>query len=287
MLFKIIRSGNDFSCAADNEASFYVGRRVPYEGNIGLYNVFKNSPLQKLNYSAQDFQTEYDFWAQFIEPTALCEGRNFLTLNTYDRAAFTFGFAQFAAHVPDGDFISFFHQLLKLPSANNYFPHLGLINDRICRIDGSTPQQLEDSATTAKLMNYLNPSLEEVEDAEVIAAAKLIHWTTKEASARSIQVGTMIETYKRLMVRADKRVTLDGRSAAVCCVICDILHQGRGGKMTWQLIDEALHGNNPLDELLEIGSHHYGERCNSLRQALSSRPDFSLKRWNRMQSSFV
>ncbi len=45
ILFTIIRNGNDFSAKADNGPQFFVGRRVPYAGNIGLYNIFGGSKL--------------------------------------------------------------------------------------------------------------------------------------------------------------------------------------------------------------------------------------------------
>ena len=148
-----MRNGDDFSCKADGGPSYFVGRRVPYHGNIGLYNVFAGSKLEKLNYQAADFQQPHGFWAAFIEPTAMCEGRNFLTLNTYDRAAFTFGFAQFAAHVENGDFVKYFRAMLGLPEAPDYFPHLGVVGGRICQTDGAVPVPLENDQTTKPLMN--------------------------------------------------------------------------------------------------------------------------------------
>src|SRR5512146_2408539 len=127
IFFKILRNGDDFSCSADNGSAFFVGRRVPYEGHIGLYNIFRSSKIERLNYAAADFDAQHGFWATLIEPTAICEGLNFLTLNTYDAAAFTFGFGQFAAHVPNGDFVKYFRALLGLPNAADYFPHVGLV----------------------------------------------------------------------------------------------------------------------------------------------------------------
>ncbi len=62
ILFTIIRSGNDFSCKTDTDPSFFVGRRVPYENNIGLYNIFSGSRLQKLNYDSHDFTGAFGFW---------------------------------------------------------------------------------------------------------------------------------------------------------------------------------------------------------------------------------
>jgi hypothetical protein len=288
ILFKIFRNGNLFSCTADGGSQFFVGKRVPYEDYIGLYNIFSGSKLQKLNYSAGDFTTVHGFWASFIEPTALCEGRNFLTLNTYDRAAFTFGFGQFAAHVPNGDFVEYFRAMLSLPNASDYFPHLAIAGGRIVRTDGpGVPVALENDDSTAKLMAYLNPDLSEVQDAEVIAAAKLIHWTSNSVAARDCQVSQMVSTYRSFMRRAEKRVGIHGRPATQCAVIADILHHGRGGKMTWPLIGDALASAKPYDALLKIGLPRWKERLKTLRAAIDVRPEFPAKHWDRTAAAFV
>ncbi len=287
ILFKIVRNGSDYSCSADGGATFFVGRRVPYEGRIGLYNIFAGSKLEKLNYSAQDFAQQHGFWASFVEPTALCEGRNFLTLNTYDSAGFTFGFGQFAAHVPNGDFVKYFRAMLALPNALEYFPHLGVINGRICTTDSAQPIALESDESTAGLMHYLNPDSGEVQDDEVIAAAKLIHWTSSFGPARDAQVTEMISAFKDDMTRADKRVGVDGRTADQCCVIADILHQGRGGKMTWPLIDAALKSTKPFDSLIAIGAPQWDSRKKKLRDAINARPEFANKHWSRQQGDFT
>lgn len=286
ILFKIIRNGNDFSATADGGPAFFVGRRVPYEGNIGLYNIFGGSKIQKLNYAAADFNDTLGFWADFIEPTAACEGRNFLTLNSYDAAAFTFGFAQFAAHVPNGDFVKYFRQLLGLPQAPDYFPHLAVVGGRICSTDNGT-KPLESDNSTAPLMAYLNPDLSEVQDAEVIAAAKLIHWTSNVAAARSAQVSEMADTFKSFMRRADTRVGIDKRPADQCCVIADILHHGRGGKMTWPLVADALASSKPFNSLIAIGAPKWESRKQTLKAEIRKRPAFATLKWSRAQGDFV
>ncbi|MBR0670200.1 hypothetical protein [Neoroseomonas soli] len=288
ILFRIIRNGDDFSASADGGSPFFVGRRVPFQGNIGLFNIFRGTKLERLDYAASDFTGAFGFWAEFVEPTAACEGRNFLTLNTYDRAAFTFGFAQFAAHVPNGDFVRYFRMLLGRPEAADYFPNLALVNGRICRDEGGpVPKPLEDDASTEALMDYLNPDLSEVQDAEVIAAAKLIHWTSNVVEAREAQVQVMTDAYRGFVRRADARVGIDGRSAELCCVIADILHHGRGGRMTWPLVDQALKGPRPFDDLIEIGAPNWGERRKTLKAEIRKRPDFATKTWSRAAADFV
>ena len=287
ILFKIIRDGRDFFCQADNGPRFFVGRRVPYEDNIGLYNVFAGSKLQKLDFEPANYVHEFGFWAEFIEPTAACEGRNFLTLNSYDRAAFTFGFGQFAAHVPNGDFVKFFRTMLQRPEASGYFPTLRVHGGRIEKTDGPTPVALETDESTAPLMRYLNPTLADVEDQEVIAAAKLIHWTASHRPARLVQIEEMVDTYKGFMRRAHARGLIEGRPAAQCCVIADILHHGRGGKLTWTLVAEALASSRPFDNLIAIGAPQWEQRKRTLRTRIRANPAFETRRWSGAAGDFV
>jgi hypothetical protein len=284
ILFTTEHQGDSYGARADSGAPFPVGRSVHYKQNIGLYNDFAH-PAPGLLYAAQDFAAAHGFWAAFIEPTAYCEGRSFLTLNTYDRAAFTFGFSQFAAHVPDGDFVSYLRALLKLPEAARYFADLELQGGRIVHVDAQgsvTP--LESSASTAPLMAYLNPSLAHVDDAEVLAAARLIHWTTHYASAREAQVIETVRMFGIYMAGADRRKLIDGRAARLCCVIADILHQGRGG---WNQIATALANGQPYAALLAIGGPEWAGRRATLDQHISADPHFATMHWSSQHQDFV
>ena len=287
IFFRIVRDNRDFFCTADNGPKFFVGRKVPYLHNIGLYNIFGGSKLTKLNYDPAHYLADFGFWAEFIDPTAACEGRNFLTLNTYDRAAFTFGFTQFAAHVPNGDFIQYFHTLLGETEAVDYFPTLKLIDGRINKIDGPSPVVLENTVTTQPLMDYLNPSLSQVEDDEVIAAAKFIHWTTEHRPARLIQIKVMIDAYREFMRLADSRGLINGRTADQCCVIADILHHGRGGRLTWTLITDAINSSHPFDNLIAIGAPQWNERKKTLKTKIRANPNMLARKWSSAKKDFV
>jgi hypothetical protein len=288
ILFKIIRDGGNYSATADRGPAFFVGRRVPYDGNIGLYNVFTGSRTPKINFEPANYANEYGFWVHFLNPTAGCEGRNFMTLNSYDRAAFTFGFGQFAAHVPNGDFVQYFRAMLQKPEAPDYFPGLAVVNNRICKVSGTAgPVPLENDNSTEGLMRYLNPTLGAVEDEEVIAAAKLIHWTQNHRSARLEQVEQMIDTYKSFMRRAQRRGLINGRSAAQCCVIADILHHGRGGGITWTLIGEALGSNDPFNKLIAIGAPRWDERKRTLKRLILADPQMQALHWSDTTGNFV
>lgn len=286
ILFSIYREGRDFYCTADGGPRFFVGRQVPYKGNIGLYNVFRGSPLQKLNYSGANYLGEFGFWAEFIEPTAWCEGRNFLTINSYDRAAFTFGFGQFAAHVENGDFVHYFRRLLGRPEAREYFPSLDVIGGRIHKIDGNSPRGLESDQSTQPLMDYLNPTLNRVEDEEVIAAAKFIHWTARVRETRLLQIEEMVRIMREHLRRADARGLIDGKGAGLCCVVADVLHNGRGLRQTWPLLTAALRAQRPLDALLEIGAPDHVNRRRTLRAQIGANPRFAEMRWNSAAAEF-
>jgi hypothetical protein len=290
IFFGIERSGSVFSARADGGDEFFVGVMTSFtdkttgEDFEGLFNVPAKS-LPKLLYKADDFHPTFGFWSDFVEPTAICEGRNFLTLNTYDRARFTWGFGQFGAHVPDGDFVRFFRDLLGRPEASDYFPNLKIKDGRVVKVDGDDEVALETALGTGPLLDYLNPSTSAVEDAEVVAAAKLIHWTTFHDEARQLQVLHMIDTFKRLQRQADERLGLDGQTADVCCVVCDVLHQGRG---RYKTLLQALTASNPLAALLDIGRVTYPERIATLRTELAARGAlFGSLRWRRSIGDFA
>ena len=288
--FEIHRSGRSFGASADGSAPAFIGFQTAFTDKgsgqdfVGLFNV-PTRDLPKLVFRADDHRDRFGFWADFIEPTSHCEGGNFLTLNTYDRAKFTWGFGQFGAHVPDGDFVVFFRDLLTRPEASDYFPDLAVKSDRICRVTGGRVVPLETSTSTEPLMAYLNPTTRAVEDAEVIAAAKLMHWTTTLADARSLQVLHMVGTFQRLMREADQRLGLDGKSADLCLVICDIRHQGRA-KFAAMLA--ALGSGEPLGALLSLGSIAYPDRIKTLRKELKARSRlFAGLHWSRSKGDFV
>ncbi|WP_146992374.1 hypothetical protein [Bradyrhizobium macuxiense] len=213
--FTLERSGHIFNSRADGGAPFFVGCQTSYREKSsgdefeGLYNVPRRE-LPKLIYRAADYRGMYRFWAAFIEPTSKCEGGNFLTLNTYDRARFTWGFGQFGAHVPDGDFVMFFRDMVSRPENADYFPDLSVRDGRIVKTSGGGVVPMETANSTVPLMDYLNPTMSAVEDSEVASAAKMIHWATNVAPARDLQVMHMVGVFKRLMREADGRLGLDG-----------------------------------------------------------------------------
>lgn len=292
--FDVVRDGRQFSARADGSAPVPIAARVRYRNRstgvdrFGLSNDagnFGSAEAKALLYKAADYDDVFPYWADFIEPTAICEGQSFISLNTYDRARFTFGFGQFAAHVADGDFIRWFRDMLQRPEVVDYFPNLEVRGGRIVKLEGVRAIPLEDASSTQPLQLYLNPTLDEVEDAEVVAAAKLIHWTNAHAGARLLQVQHMIATARRLVKEADRRLGLDGRGGDICCVVMDVRHQGRAG---FDDLQAALARPRPFEALLEVGAAGEPGRVANLKAALRTRrAGLAAKRWSRAAGDFV
>lgn len=261
-----LEQGNKYFGKIDG-TRFFIGSRVPFQGKKGLMNV-NGTAAQR--YKREEFRDSYGFWADFIHPTAMAEGALYHTLNTYDRAHFTFSFLQYAAHVPNGDFVQYLRALLNLPLAAEYFPDLALVNGRICRITDNGPVTLESDESTAKLIDYLNPSLNEIEDTEVIQAAKFVHWSQNDPEHRRMQIEIGISHFKKKMVSYATRYQLDGVLDSICLVVADIRHQGRA---TSPVIIGALNNSNPLEALLKIGEPKYHERLVTLRKEIKRLTD--------------
>ena len=97
----------------------------------------------------------------------------------------------------------------------------------------------------------------------------------------------MSASFKALMRRAEKRIAMADRPAAHCCVIADILHQGRGGSMTWALIDAAVKSAKPLAALLEIGAPKWDGRLKTLANAIAKNAAIQSRHWDIAAHDFV
>ena len=126
--------------------------------------------------------------------------------------------------------------MLKHPEAADYFPALRLAGGRIA--DPSVP--LESATSTTGLMNLLNPNGDRVDADEVLNAARLIDWSWRYYVARQAQVGIGVQAFRKILRGAARQVAIDGESDAVCAVVADIRHQGRGGREVWTSIQQAL-----------------------------------------------
>jgi hypothetical protein len=278
-----LEQGNKYYGKIDG-TRFFIGSRVCYEDCKGLMNL-SGTAAQKYDRAA--FRDEFGFWADFIHPTAMAEGAFYHTLNTYDRAHFTFSFLQYAAHVPNGDFVVYLRSLLRLPLAVEYFPDLTLQNGRVCRVSDSGIVPLESDTSTSPLLDYLNPSLKEIEDTEVIQAAKFVHWVQNDTAHRQAQIEVGVAHFKEKMAGYARQYGLDGAAVPICLVAADIRHQGRAKSPA---IVAALMSSNPLNALLNIGEPKYHERIVVLRReirALTEDGTFGSLKYSVAQGDFV
>ncbi len=217
----------------------------------------------------------------------LREPSSFDCLNTYDSAAFTFGFLQYGAHVPNGDFVQWFRRLLALPDAIAWFPDLLLANGRIAKETAQGISPLEDDSSTQRLMNFLNPTPDAIDVDEIVNAGKLIGWQRASRSPSDLQVSTGVTAFQNAMQLYGRKYNLDGAPDMICVAVADIRHQGRGSSSD---IMAALRAASPLDALLAVGADKYAERCKTLRSEIQARLDsgvFGRRVYSVAANSFV
>ena len=261
--FKVVREDARFYASADGEPRFYLGTEVSYGARRGLMNS-ANPPGPR--YQPQEFERAHRDWAWYLHPTITCESRgHFSCLNTYDRAAFTFGHIQLAAHTPNDNFVLFFREALQAAAAAEYFPDLKVVDGLIHVVRNGRPSPLESATDTTGLMDYFNPTAEEVDDVEADRAARVVDWCLRHPAMRELQVAFAVrEQQKKLRTHA-RRLPLDGVIDKLCLVVLDILHQGRA---KYPAIAEALAAPDPFDALLSLGASRYRERVATLRAGI-------------------
>lgn len=262
LVFDLTREGASWFASTQGER-FFVGNRATFQGRVGLMNLRdQSSPL----YDPAEYTNTFGHWSHFIAPTVKAESRgHFNCLNTYDRAGFTFGFLQFAAHVADGDFVKFFRALLQLDERPAYFPDLELRDGRIVQPTANGVVRLETATSSDALKRYLNPSGGEVENREVLSAARFVHWCSHSKAHREVQVKVGVDTVRQKLRTAHNKINLEGRSDKVCFVVMDILHQGRG---TFNAMKQIIQNNNDavaFGKLLTIGASSFPERIETIR----------------------
>lgn len=257
-------AGSRYWFAQIDGAEFLVGQAVRYEHRRGL--MLSAPAAGYVRYDPAAWRGPYGVWADMIAATAEVEGRGDLcTVNSYDRAGFTFGLMQWAAHTPNDNLVLLLRRLLSLPNARAYFPDLVCdATGRIAKRTAEGSESLESDASTSKLMRYLNPSETEVDEDEARVSAKLIHWIRTDAQARETLVGFAIEHYRNMVKAIARRVPLDGKTDIEVLVCADIRHQGRGGRVAFSRMREALSKTRSVEALLDIGADAYPTRVAGL-----------------------
>jgi peptidoglycan hydrolase-like protein with peptidoglycan-binding domain len=269
--------------------SFIVGSETTFTDDMQRVGLFQGSSsiadsLQFGVYSAADFPG-YGQWANFIEPTLNAEGgARFATLNSYDRAAFTFGAPQFAAHTPDENLVVYLRKLLTLPNAQAYFPDLLLQKNAGGKttIHQSTAMGTKDLEQVVEVirpngkkerqipgfMQYLNDDPKAVGKRELIAAARLMLWLKQDQQAAALQIEVFIDTIKAKLAEAKQKVpAFTGQNWEIALWIMDIRHQGRGSFLE---IGSALNQSDPAAALRKIGFPKYKTRIDTVSAKIAA-----------------
>ena len=252
----------------DGGVEFYVARRTRYGTRVGLAQIGRlTGPV----YNPTAFTAEFGPWAPLVYAIGASESENrFNRINSYDRAAFTFGFCQFAAHTPKDNLVLFLRCATELPAFQRHFPELQMKDGRLHRIVEGTSTNLEAETWNPqhgerqleKLMRYLNPVETDLDDAEIIHAARFVELCESSPEFCALQVRTAIQiTMRKFRERYQRWYDLNGVSDSICVAIADIHHQGRAKKAQVRV---ALASTKPLANLTKLGEDQYPERCRSL-----------------------
>lgn len=253
---------------------FFVARRTTYGPRIGLAQIDRlTGPV----YDPADYTAEFGPWAHLVYAIGASESENrFNRVNSYDRAAFTFGFFQLAAHTPKDNLVLLLRRATEIPAFQRHFPDLQMKDGRLHRIEGGNTTDLEAEIYNARyderqldnLMRYLNPVETELDDAEITHAARLMDLCETSPEFCALQVRTAIQiTATKFRERYQQWYDLNGVLDSICVAIADIHHQGRAKKSQ---VRAALASTKPLASLTKLGEEKYPERCRSLRTMIAT-----------------
>ena len=283
---RIEKDGKRQYAAVNDEPRFFLGTDVSYGDLRGLMNS-ANPPGPR--YAAEDYEAAHADWAWYLLPTITCESnRSFTCLNTYDRAAVTFGHGQFAAHTAEDNFVVVFRQALALAPAAAYFPDLTVKGGRIQLItESGALEPLENGKDTQGLMDYFNSSPDSVDRVESERCARLVHWCASDPAFRHLLVSYFVTQQRAKLNIHARKLPLEGLTDKLCITVLDILHQGRA---TYVQITAALGKADPFDALLSLGAEKYRERVATLRleiQKLEARGIVGKKVFSKAAKDFV
>jgi hypothetical protein len=270
------------------DREFLIGMSVPFKdadgAHRGLYQTPVLNDIPAVFYDRGLAEAKLGLWAHFIWPSVTAEGGgHHLVVNTYDRAAFTFGFYQLAAHTPNDNLILLFRALLELPSAKGYFPDLALKGGKVHRIDGTklisletvtnvqrptNPPKFEDQIIA--FMTYLNPETLDVGLTEALNAARLMHWLVNDKAAVDVSVFVAFAIMKRKLVSLAAKYNLRGKDPRLALWISDIRHQARGGEAEIRAALSQPTLDSKLASLATIGSPKYKTRIATVKAKVAA-----------------
>ena len=261
---------------------FVVGYEAQYNARRGLSQTYVLRQIPALLFDRSMVEKTHGLWAHFIWPTAVAESAaHHLRINSYDRARFTFGFYQLAAHTPNDNLILLFRELLQLPNAALYFPDLVVANGVVCkRGAGSAPpvslEREEDvpvgdrrETQIPDFMNYLNPT-NEVDEQEKQNAAKLMHWLLHDPGAVETTIRVSFGIMQRKIARIAQACGLVGGEPDLAIWASDVRHQGRGSidDIKEALSQDTLEEKREALYAIDYADGHNEPRRNTVRDCL-------------------
>lgn len=267
-----------FFATIDRGAEFLVGRDLRYGSRRGLSKTLGAKRYDPADHAAR-IGAEV---ATLLGIIAAGESaQSFDCINAYDRAAFTFGFFQMAAHTPNDNLILLFRKLVADHAGfRAHFPELVLKDGRLNRTlpDGALfnlerphPRPGDpDELLLKDFMAWCNPDPLAVDDTELDRAARMVWLANHDDAFNAIQVDVARHiTMSKLREYYDRKLDLDGANGLVCAAVCDILHQGRA---PFVQIRPILRSGKPTADkvkaLARLGESQYAERCKTLGLAL-------------------
>lgn len=266
--------GKDIFARIDDGPEFCVARRTTYGSRVGLAQIGRlTGPV----YDPSAYLPEFGPWAQVVYAVGASESANrFNRINSYDRAAFTFGFFQLGAHTPEDNLVLLLREATELPAFQRHFPELQMKDGRLHRITEGDATNLEAVVYNPRhrelqlnnLMRYLNPVETQLDEAEIIHAARLVDLCENSPEFCALQVRTSIQiTARKFRERYQRWYDLNGLSDSIGVAIADIHHQGRAKRPQ---VRAALASTTPLANLTRLGEDKYPERCQSLRSMIAT-----------------
>lgn len=270
----------DYFAKLPGVAEYYVARNTKYGSLRGLMQ-----PMSKLygpRYAISAFAGEYGTVAGMLGVISAGESSGYFNrLNTYDRAAFTLGFFQLAAHTPNDNLVLLFRRAVGENSAfRALFPDLKLVDGVLHRDLGSHTVSLEkqyprpghpNEKNLKDFMAYLNADGANVDNTELSTSARLIHLANSDEPFNRQQVNVAADiTMRKLRSAYSNWYNLNGVSDLICTAIADIHHQGRGTKtQVRNALSSASTVQGKVKALCKVGQANFAERCATLKQALA------------------
>lgn len=259
-----------FAVNEQTQEKFYVASVQPYLQMNGLARIGGSI------YDRFEEESHFGLWSHFIWPTVMAEGYGRkLVVNTYDRARFTWGFYQLAAHTAEDNLILLMRELLKLDTAKFYYPDLTL-NER-GHVTQITPNGNKDLELSVKIngenqipdfMKYMNPTSSRVENVEVLNAAKFIDWANRDPSMLYTTTNISIQIMKNNLRKWNRIYNLINQRVETAIMVIDIHHQGRGKKKDVQFALDMPTYSQKMEALYKIGYNNHTDRINTLKDKI-------------------